>query len=85
MERDPGCRWERDRRRTAQKTAHLSVRARERPHWMELGVRCYATPHDLDRFLRAVWLECCSRVSHFEIGDERLLRDGADARGPLAL
>ena len=44
----------RDGRRTAQKTAHLSVRTRERPHWMELGVRCDATLHDLDRFLRAV-------------------------------
>ena len=48
----------RDRRRTARKTAHLSVRARERPHWMELGVRCYATLHELDRFLRGVWMEC---------------------------
>ena len=46
------------------------MRARERPHWVELGVRCDATLHDLDRFLRAVWLECCSHVSHFEIGDD---------------
>ena len=58
----------RDRRRTAQKTAHLSVRARERPHWMELGVRCDATLRDLDWFLRAVWMECCGHVSDFMIG-----------------
>ena len=63
---DPG---QRDRRRTAQKTAYLSVRARERPHWMELGIRCDATLRELDRFLRAVWLECCGHLSHFEIGD----------------
>ena len=60
----------RDRRRTALKTAYLSVRAREQPHWMELGVRCDATLHELDRFLRGVWLECCGHVSHFEIGDD---------------
>ena len=29
-----------DRRKIARKTAHLSVRARERPHWIEVGVRC---------------------------------------------
>ena len=42
----------RDRRRTARKTAHLSVRGKEQPHWMELGVRCDTTLHELDRFLR---------------------------------
>ena len=60
----------RDRRRTALKTAYLSVRAREQPHWMELGVRCDATLHELDRFLRGVWMERCGHLSHFEIGDD---------------
>ena len=41
-----------DRRRTALKTAYISVRSREQPHWLELGVRCDATLHELDRFLR---------------------------------
>ena len=59
----------RDRRRIARKTAYLSVRARERPQWLELGVRCDVTLHELDRFLRGVWLECCGHVSHFKIGD----------------
>ena len=54
-------------RRTALKTAYLSVRSKEQPHWLELGVRCDATLHELDRFLRAVWLECCGHLSHFEI------------------
>ena len=49
-------------------TAHISVRASERPHWIELGVRSDATLHELDRFLRAVWLECCGHLSHFDIG-----------------
>ena len=69
LKRSPDLR-RRDRRRTAQKTAHLSVRAREQPHWMELAVRCDVTLHELDRFLRGVWLECCGHVSHFEIGDQ---------------
>ena len=60
----------RDRRRTSQKTALLSVRGKEQPHWMELGVRCDATLYELDRFLRGVWLECCGHLSHFEIGDD---------------
>ena len=57
----------RDGRRIARKTAHISVRAPARPHWMELGVRCDATLRDLDQFLRAVWLECCGHLSHFTI------------------
>ena len=59
----------RDRRRNALKTAYLSVRASEQPHWLELGVRYDATLHELDRFLRAVWLECCGHLSHFKIDD----------------
>ena len=60
----------RDPRRTAWKTACLSIRARERPRWLELGVRCDTTLHELDRFLRGVSLECCGHLSHFEIGDD---------------
>ena len=35
---------------------------------MELGVRADATLHELDRFLRSVWLECCGHLSHFDVG-----------------
>ena len=56
-----------DRRRTALKTAHISIRSREHPHWLELGIRCDATLHELDRFRRALWLECCGHLSHFKI------------------
>ena len=62
--RDPG---KRDRRRTAAKTAYISVRSREQPHWLELGVRCDTQLHELDRFLRSLWLECCGHLSHFRI------------------
>ena len=34
---------------------------------MELGVRADTTLHELDRFLRSVWLECCGHLSHFDI------------------
>ena len=35
---------------------------------MELGVRADATLHELDLFLRSVWLECCGHLSHFDVG-----------------
>ena len=53
-----------DRRRTALKTAYISVRSRDQPHWLELGVRCDTTLNELDKFLRALWLECCGHLSH---------------------
>ena len=49
------------------RTVHISVGSPERPHWMELGVRADTTLHELDRFLRSVWLECCGHLSHFDI------------------
>ena len=57
-------------RRIAQKTACISVRAKERPHWLELGVRCDVTLRELDKFLRAIWLECCGHLSHFTVGGD---------------
>ena len=62
--RDPG---RNDRRRNALKTAYISIRSTGGPHWLELGIRCDATLHELDRFLRALWLECCGHLSHFKI------------------
>lgn len=40
-------------------------------YWMHLEVPAKATLQDLDRFLRAIWLECCGHLSMFEIGDTR--------------
>ena len=54
----------------AQRTAHISVRAPGRPHWLELGVRCDATLKELDTFLRGIWLECCGHLSHFRVRNE---------------
>ena len=56
-----------DRRKIALKTAYISIRSREQPHWLELGVRCDTTIRELDMFLRALWLECCGHLSHFKI------------------
>ena len=50
------------------RTVHISVGSPGRPHWMELGVRADTTLHELDRFLRSVWLECCGHLSHFDVG-----------------
>ena len=60
----------RDQRRVSQKTAHISIRSKERPHWLELGVRCDVTLYELDQFLRSVWLECCGHLSNFRINGE---------------
>ena len=49
----------RDRHRTSLKTAYISVRSSEQPHWLELGVRCDVQLHELDQFLRSLWLKCC--------------------------
>ena len=56
------------RRRLSLRTVQISMRSLERPHWMELGVRADATLHELDLFLRSVWLECCGHLSHFDVG-----------------
>lgn len=36
--------------------------------WLDLEVRGSATLTDLDRYLRAIWLECCGHLSQFSIG-----------------
>ena len=59
----------RGRGRIAQRTAYLSVRARERPTGWSWGVRYDTTLRELDQFLRAIWLGCCGHLSHFRVGD----------------
>ena len=37
-------------------------------YWLYIDIRADATLHDLDRFLRDIWLECCGHLSAFMIG-----------------
>ena len=36
--------------------------------WLNLEMRESATLKDLDRYLRAIWLECCGHMSRFSVG-----------------
>ena len=36
--------------------------------WLNLEMRGSATLQKLDRYLRAIWLECCGHLSQFSIG-----------------
>jgi len=36
--------------------------------WLDLEMRGSATLNDLDKYLRAIWLECCGHMSRFSIG-----------------
>lgn len=38
-------------------------------HWLHLEIKGNATLHDLDSYLRYIWLECCGHLSSFEIDD----------------
>jgi hypothetical protein len=37
-------------------------------HWLHLEMPASATLDALDRYLRAIWLECCGHVSQFSVG-----------------
>lgn len=37
-------------------------------YWLNLEMKDTATLRDLDRYLRAIWLECCGHMSQFSIG-----------------
>lgn len=48
---------------------HLQVQdAWSGDFWLHLEVRGSATLEDLDRYLRAIWLECCGHLSQFSVG-----------------
>jgi len=40
----------------------------QRDYWLDLEVRGSATLQQLDKYLRAIWLECCGHLSKFSIG-----------------
>ena len=52
-----------------QKIYHLQVYdAWGGDFWLHLEMRGRATLKDLDRYLRAIWLECCGHLSRFSVG-----------------
>ena len=58
-----------DRKRgRATNLTHLRVFDRSGDFWMDLEMQGSATLQDLDRYLRAIWLECCGHMSLFSTG-----------------
>ncbi|MFH1954365.1 MAG: hypothetical protein ABIL06_22445 [Pseudomonadota bacterium] len=48
---------------------HLRVQAAgQSQFWLDLEMRGSAMLKDLDRYLRAIWLECCGHMSQFSFG-----------------
>jgi len=48
---------------------HLQVEdAWEGDYWLHLEMKGSSTLKDLDRYLRAIWLECCGHMSEFSVG-----------------
>lgn len=47
---------------------HLSIEGRYyKDYWMHVEIPAAAKLHDLDQFLRDIWLECCGHLSVFVI------------------
>jgi hypothetical protein len=48
---------------------HLRVQdANDSAFWLDLEVNSSATLSSLDKYLRAIWLECCGHMSQFSVG-----------------
>ena len=48
---------------------HLQIQAAGLPDfWLHIEMNGNASLKDLDRYLRAIWLECCGHLSQFSIG-----------------
>jgi hypothetical protein len=48
---------------------HLRVQSADaREYWLDVEMAGTATLEKLDRYLRAIWLECCGHLSQFTIG-----------------
>lgn len=59
-----------DKKAQKVKLFHLVVKGTySTDHWLHLEVPATATLHDLDQFLRDIWLECCGHLSQFTIND----------------
>jgi hypothetical protein len=65
----------------SQPLIQLHVEGAEAPdYWLDLDVKEDAKLHELDLFLREIWLECCGHLSSFTVGSTRysLMRDDDD-------
>jgi hypothetical protein len=52
-----------------QSVYHLQIQdSWQRDFWLHLEMNGSATLHDLDQYLRAIWLECCGHLSQFSVG-----------------
>jgi hypothetical protein len=55
--------------RSEEKIWHLRVQgAYAREYWLDVEMTGSAALEQLDRYLRAIWLECCGHLSQFTIG-----------------
>ena len=60
---------ESDRKRgKASSLTHLRVLDESGDFWLDLEMQASTTMQDLDRYLRAIWLECCGHMSMFSTG-----------------
>jgi len=50
------------------KILHLAIKG-DRYHWLHVEAPVNASLHDLDQFLRDIWVECCGHLSEFVIDD----------------
>ena len=58
---------------TTETLYHLRVQdSWQSDFWLYLEVRGSATSQELDRYLRAIWLECCGHLSQFSIGGREI-------------
>ena len=66
---------------------HLQVQdAYSGQYWLHVEMRGSAALSSLDRYLRAIWLECCGHMSEFTSGDPRGGREvGKSAKAAKAL
>jgi len=54
-----------------EKLYSLRVQGDAKQFWLDLEIRGTATLEDLDKYLRAIWLECCGHMSQFSFGGWR--------------
>lgn len=67
------CSASRDEAAATSPVLHLRVEGAYDPtYWLDLEVAPDATLHQLDRYLRQVWLECCGHMSAFFDGRAEL-------------
>jgi len=67
-------------------TLHLRVAGERRTdYWIHLAVEAETTLATLDGFLRRFWLECCSHMSAFTVGNTRYERPYSDDEPPIGL